>query len=171
MRDAEIEDRRVLGFNGSGVEFMRIPGYPHYAAGSDGRIWEVSSRGSLVEVPLEKYKAPRGVVYRATIFDVKGVRARPFVHNLVLRAFSEREGRTHYVEHINGDTLDNRVENLRWMSFESRRGKRARVQTPARGGSGEDTASLDDLALSIALAIRDVLKDFKVERRRGGGER
>lgn len=47
-----------------------------------------------------------------------------YVHRLVAEAFVENPHKLTYVTHLNGDDLDNRAENLRWVSKSNKLNKK-----------------------------------------------
>lgn len=55
--------------------------------------------------------------YREVLFSENGATKNHLVHRLILNTFDPREDSDSlYVNHLNGDKLDNRLENLEWCS-------------------------------------------------------
>lgn len=103
----------VFGITGTDREVVSVPGYNNrYGVGSDGTVWSGGSR--LVVV--------RGYVSLSGSGRVDRVK----VAYLVARAFLPNPYARPYVRHLNGDTEDNRRENLEWSEEkEELRGRRA----------------------------------------------
>ena len=86
-----------------------IKGYPHLFVSRDGKVWttkynrylkpQLSNRGYL-RIGLNKDKVIRNIG----------------VHRLVAEAFIPNPDNLPAVDHIDGDKLNNRVENLQWIT-------------------------------------------------------
>lgn len=103
-----------------GVEFRLITGFTCYAVGSDGSVW--SNRN-----PSQKYAGGWRVVsqYRRTYgarYCVVSLRENEgrgkvlcrYVHRLVLEAFSGLPEPGIVARHLDGNTANNRADNLAW---------------------------------------------------------
>jgi hypothetical protein len=73
--------------------------------------WGESTRRVPARVLSQKMRDGRAVVQ----ISIDGVPRTITVANAVLEAFVGPRPRGHYAEHINGDTTDNRLCNLRWV--------------------------------------------------------
>lgn len=82
-----------------------------YGVSPDGSVW--SPRGNRRKA--YRHRARCGTYLRCMI-RVNGRKRNMRVHRLVAMAYLERKAGQVEVDHINGDTLDNRVENLRWVT-------------------------------------------------------
>ena len=89
------------------VEWKKIEERPNYSISNDGQI-----RNDKTGRILKPYKGTAG--YYQVMMGRKTIPL--YVHRLVAQAFIENPDNLPQVDHINGDKLDNRVENLRWLS-------------------------------------------------------
>ena len=91
--------------------WKEIPGYPNYEASPEGKIRKADNQ-QILKARLQPGKAYLMVFIRLP----DGRRVKRYVHRLVALAYCEsKEGSTE-VHHLNGDVLDNRAENLVWIS-------------------------------------------------------
>ena len=84
----------------------RIKGFEDYFIDRDGNVYNKDRS-------LKKYSIDRGG-YKVVFLCVNGKTVPRLVHRLVALTFIPKTN--DYVNHINGDKLDNRVENLEWCS-------------------------------------------------------
>lgn len=90
-----------------------IPSAPGYFATEDGQIF--STRMSRGKEPraMRQTMGTRGYLVVGIFKDKKAIQR--YVHQLILEAFvSAKPSPAHVVRHIDGDRLNNRLENLRW---------------------------------------------------------
>ena len=103
-----------------------IPDWPRYQVSSMGRVagkvWRLTGGGAIREkvlkrkiLKLKRHNGRRGKFYYRVDFS----RTKSFlVHRLVLLAFIGDPPDDERIEagHLNDDGMDNRLENLKWMS-------------------------------------------------------
>ena len=108
------------GLNPS-VEYREVPGYSRYCVGSDGTIWtcwKQVSRGdkSFVLVPSEwkQISAATCNPYRQVHLSNGNGKVTLQVSTLVLNAFVGRRQKGQECRHLNGNSHDDCLQNLKW---------------------------------------------------------
>ena len=98
----------------AGEEWKSIPGYPNYMVSNKGRIWS-ENKGGIMRQPIR-----RG--YPSVLLYCKGEKPKKFrVSRLVAQAFLPQPEGKDVVDHIDEDHMNNRVENLRWVTAKENR--------------------------------------------------
>ncbi len=88
--------------------FKGLKGYPGYMISSDGRIFK---DGKDVK------QHPNGRGYLKVFLWIQGERISKSVHRIVAENFIPNPENLPVVNHKNGNKLDNRIENLEWVTY------------------------------------------------------
>lgn len=91
-----------------------IEEYPDYMISSMGRVKAINWHRGNKEKEIKPYTTYKGYL---RLRLCKNGKAKQFqIHRLVAQAFIPNPENKPYIDHINTDRTDNRVENLRWVT-------------------------------------------------------
>lgn len=93
---------------------MRIPGYRNYTVSKSGEVINTASNHSMS-------RQVNNCGYHRVELTRDRKQQRFLVHRLVAAAYIPNEDSLPQVNHLNGDKLDNRVENLEWCTASQNR--------------------------------------------------
>ena len=90
--------------------FTGVKDYPGYMVSSDGRVFKSGKE-------LSQHPNGRGYSF-VFLYNQDGKRTAARVHRLVAEAFIPNPQNLPVVNHKNGNKLDNRTENLEWVTYQ-----------------------------------------------------
>jgi hypothetical protein len=99
----------------STVTYKDIPGFPGYRVGDDGSVWSCRVSGHWRRLsPTTDKSRSEGRNYPYLNIRRGGKPATFKVHHLVLLAFVGPRPKGAECRHLDGNPLNNRIQNLRW---------------------------------------------------------
>jgi hypothetical protein len=115
---------------------MDIIGFPNYLIYEDGRVWSKERKqanGYLHKGKFIKSNLDKGYL---KISLINSKRKTFLVHRLIAINYIPNPEKKPTVDHINRNTLDNRIENLRWATMKEQRNNQGVIKIDKRNKSG-----------------------------------
>ena len=140
----------------------KIPGYRGYLATPDGKIWSKwrggngSQNGPQYEPRLLSLHRSNGVYRSVQLRNSIGEYDSHYVHRLILMTFSGAPERGQEARHLNGNCLDNRIENLQWSSHKDNCQDRIAHGTQTRKGLAGELNGRAKLSTRDVIRIRNL---------------
>jgi hypothetical protein len=89
-----------------------LTNYSNYLINTDGNVY--SKKYKKILKPIQNQN---GHTYVSLIHDITGKKSNFYIHRLVAELYLENENNLNMVIHINGEKSDNRLQNLKWVSY------------------------------------------------------
>jgi hypothetical protein len=138
---------------------IHIKGYENYSITKDGRIFNTTdTRGNILDTPRELKSYPnKNTTYRTAVIRNRKKPKAVYIHRLVAEAYIEKPSDLHIeVNHKNLNKLDNRAENLEWVT-KSRNREHANA---VYGRPVFDAILRNDKLLRVGKRVYEITQDI-----------
>lgn len=135
------------------VKYKAIERFPGYRFGSDGSVWSCWTRGSH-PAPTADWRKLKGTPQTYGHLSVFVAGESRLVHRLVLEAFDGPPPPDTECRHLNGDSSDNRIENLKWGTSEENTRDMLEHGRAGLGSQAGRSKLTDDEVLKIMALVR-----------------
>jgi ribosome-binding protein aMBF1 (putative translation factor) len=125
---------------------LPLPGYGHYSIDMKGNVWSAGRHPNGIRRKLKPFVAANG--YLTVCLSCKRKLRPSTIHTLLLKTFIGDPLPGQVARHLNGNPLDNRLENLAWGSVQENIDDRTRHgRTPK--GSRHYAAKLTESEVAV----------------------
>lgn len=144
----------------------KIPNFPDYKITKNGEVFS-NRRSYRKPKKLRWYLDSKGYPY-VKLVDREGVQRRPSVHRLVLATFNRSKRPGEVCRHLDGDSLNNHLNNLCWgtqkqnMDDSDRHGNRPRG---VRNGRAKLTEEDVRIIRGLTISISEIARQYGVDRK------
>ena len=141
----------------STVVYKDIPGFPGYRIGNDGSVWSCrpkNGQGPFVSWRRIKPQMNKGYL-RVAFKNDRGGNTWKIVHRLLLEIFIGHPPRPEMNQacHIDGNRLNNSLDNLRWGSIHDNQADKVRHGRVSRGATHGMSKLTDADATRILILV------------------
>jgi hypothetical protein len=133
------------------TELTEVPGFPGYAVSEDGKVW--SKRGSNGKQWRQLKPIRHGKRYSTVRLWVRGCWFSWYVHRLILTVFKGKGGPD--TRHLDGDSSNNRLDNLAWGTRKENMEDTIRLGLVARGNMLPQSKLTENLVVKARQWRRD----------------
>lgn len=117
-----------------------IEDYPNYMVSNMGRVKAINWHREGKEKEMKPYTTYKGYLRLRLTKDGKSKQFQ--IHRLVAEAFIPNPENKPYIDHINTDRTDNRVENLRWVTNKENCNNPISKQNYSKGNKGKTSVPI-----------------------------
>ena len=118
-RQAERQEKKISELNCyiSNNNLVQVPDFPSYYVDRDGNVYSTKKQGGYRCEPYKMTPVEDKYGYLKLNFYKNGKRYNQSVHRVIAKTFIENPNNLPQVNHIDGNKLNNNVDNLEWCSI------------------------------------------------------
>lgn len=130
-----------------------IKGFEDYQITDDGRVW-TKKQNKYLKPSLNKG-------YWFVILRKDGKNYSRFIHRLIAEMFIPNPDKKPCVDHINTNRIDNRIENLRWCTYEENNNNPITKEKMSIGSTGKKASIETRNKMSVARKGKKINGNYK----------